>query len=306
MNLSIVIPVYQAEHMLEELLRQIHAAIKPLKITYEVILVDDGSTDNSWTKICSLKKTDPHIRGIQLSRNFGQHAAIRAGCRLSAGDYVTVMDCDLQDNPKDIPALWKGVVCDGHDIVFISRRNYGGWYRKMQSKMFFLLFNLLCHTNLSDKTGNYCIATRRVMQEYNNYTERDISHTLILLNLGFSIHYLESDRGTRFEGKSTYSYKKLLKLAVQYIVSYSSIPLWWSLFVGFVFSSGAFILGGLIIVRYFVFSLTTPGWTSLMAVVLMCFSILFAFVGIQGIYMSQILEETRSRPIYIVQATTDE
>jgi polyisoprenyl-phosphate glycosyltransferase len=253
MILSIIIPVYHCEACLARLHERIIQTLNTLnKITdYEIIFVEDYGLDGSWETIEILAKQDAHVRGIQFSRNFGQHHSITAGIELCKGDWAVVMDCDLQDRPEDIALLWKKAQA-GYDIVNARRQQrQDSWWRKMTSRLYHILFEWLCGLSYDPQVANFRIISRKVITAYNSMQESSRAFGAQIQWLGFPTGYIDVQHETRYEGKSAYTFKRLLYLAVEVITAYSNKPLKLSIGLGIAISFCAAIASIWIMIRAF-------------------------------------------------------
>jgi dolichol-phosphate mannosyltransferase len=300
-HLSVVIPVYKAKDCLAELYRRLVEAVEPLTSSFELVLVEDGSEDGSWEGIAQLAERDERVKGVKLSRNFGQHYAITAGLDHAGGDWVVVMDCDLQDRPEEIGKLYHKAK-EGYDLVFARRRGRSdSAYRKLSSTLFSLLYNYLGDIQVDNSIANFSISSSRVIAYVRQFRERDRSFPILLNSAGFRRGYVEVTHAARFAGESSYTFGKLLDLAIQCIVSQSNKPLRLSIRFGFALSLLSVVYGAIIVIRYLNSGISVAGWTTM--VVLMCFlgGLGFANMGILGLYLGKIFDEVKGRPLYCVE-----
>ncbi|MBU1118705.1 glycosyltransferase family 2 protein [Patescibacteria group bacterium] len=305
--ISVVIPVYGCYSCLEELCNRINKVFK-LKMPdteYEVLLVNDASPDESWKKIEELAKIDKRIMGISLSRNFGQHRAITAGLDFSGGDWVVVMDCDLQDPPEEIARLYNEALM-GYDIV-MGRRSVriDSFFKKVSSKLFHLIHNWLSGTKTDPDVANFCICSRKVVNAIKKIREQSRFFPSLLQWVGFKKTYIDINHAKRREGKSSYSLRKLISLAIEDIVAFSNKPLKMAVYFGFFVSLFSFSYAFYLVVRYIFFSFSVEGWTSVIVSIWLATGLIIMIAGIVGIYVSRIFDEVKGRPIYIVKDTTE-
>jgi len=302
MRLSIIIPVYHCEGCLARLHQRITQTINRLNgvTDYEIIFVEDCGQDGSWETIEILANKDVHVRGIQFSRNFGQHHSITAGIELCKGDWAVVMDCDLQDRPEDIALLWKKAQA-GYDIVNARRQQrQDSWWRKMTSRLYHIIFQWLCGLSYDPQVANFRIISRKVISAYNTMQESSRAFGAQIQWLGFPTGYIDVQHDTRHEGKSAYTFKKLLYLAVEVISSYSNKPLKLSIGLGIAISFLAAMASIWIIIRTFYWGIPVQGWASLMVSIWFLGGVIIANLGIVGLYIGKIYDETRKRPIYVI------
>ena len=241
--ISIVSPVYRAEKILPILVSEINLVMERIGEDYEIILVDDRSPDNSWEVMKVLSSQNPKIKSIRLSRNFGQHSAIFAGLTKTKGDWVVVMDCDMQDQPKEIAKLYKKAL-EGYDIVLGQRENRKDKFlKKLSSKLFYKVFNYLSGGQFNNEIGNFGIYKKKVIDSILNINDYIKFFPLFINWVGFRNISIPIEHGEREEGKSSYSISRLLKLAFNVIISFSDKPLRLFINFGLGISILSFILG---------------------------------------------------------------
>lgn len=303
-NISVVIPVYGCKTSLIELVLRLEKTLKTISEEYEIILVNDASPDNPWNLIKELSAKNNRIKGVNFSRNFGQHFAITAGIDYSNGDWVVVMDCDLQDKPEEIIKLYNKAK-EGVDIVlgrrFLRKDNL---LKRLTSKLFFKLYDYLTDMKTDHTVGNFGIYSRKVIEQFNLMREQSRIFTLFIKWLGFSPVYIDIDHSERIEGKSSYTYSKLFNLAIDGIVTHSNKPLRMSIKFGFLIAFFALFFGIYIAVRYFFYNVPI-GWTSIMVTIFFIGGLLFANLGLLGLYIGKIFSEVKNRPLYIVNETSN-
>lgn len=300
-HISVVSPVYQAEECLGELYRRLKAALATITPDFEIVLVDDGSRDRSWQIVEELARADQRVKGVKLSRNFGQHFAITAGLDHTQGDWVVVMDCDLQDQPEEIPRLYQKVQ-EGYDIAWARRiRRQDSGLKKLSSKLFRAVFNTLGDVRLDSSVSNYSISSRRAMDCVRGYRERNRSFPLFLSSVGFNEAFVDVEHAARSAGRSSYSWPRLLKLGIDWVVSYSNRPLHIAIWTGAALSTAAFAFAVLLVVRYLLKAVPVAGWTSLMVALLFFCGLLLANMGLMGLYIGKVFDEAKARPLYFVQ-----
>ncbi len=262
-TLSVVIPVYGADSCVPELCKRLQKSLSSITQDYEIILVEDRSPDTSWSKIVKETELDSRVRGVRLSRNFGQHRAITAGLDVADGDWVVVMDCDLQDPPEAIPELYKKAL-EGYHIVMASfEERQESWVRQFISKTFWLILSRLAGFDFDFKNGNFRIMSHLVVQNFRKYREQ-----LRLLGginnlMGFTKCSIKIERQERHSGKSSYTLSKLLSIAFEICMAYSDKPLKLAVGIGLSLSSLSVIVGIYFIYLQLSGSLEVPGWASL-------------------------------------------
>jgi dolichol-phosphate mannosyltransferase len=301
MKISVVTPVYKAENCIEVLHERLGKELKKLTDDYEIIFVNDSSPDNSWKVIEKICSKDNKAKGINLARNFGQHHAITAGLDYAEGDWVVVMDCDLQDRPEDIKKLYLRAQ-EGFDVVFGQRtERKDGLLKKLSSDIFYICYNYFTDSKYDGSVANFSISRSIVIKNFRRMKEHSRSFPLFVKWMGFNIGFVEVTHSKRLEGKSSYSFHKLFNLAINSIVSQSDKPLRLAIKVGFILSSFSIIYAVFLILRHALYDVNVEGWTSLMVSIFFLSGLLLANMGVLGLYIGKIFEETKGRPIYIVR-----
>lgn len=305
MLLSIVSPVYKAERIVDELIRRIQESVSTITSNYEIILVEDGSEDGSWQKIEALSKTDKHIKGIKLSRNFGQHNAITAGLDHCKGDWIVVMDCDLQDQPEEIPKLYNEAL-KGFDIVYAKRKQrHDSYFKKVTSIIFYKLFEWLSGVPQDGTIANFGIYSSKAIAAVNDLREPLRSFATMIKWVGFKSTGIYVEHANRFEGKSTYDFKKLLHLALDISLSFSDKPLRMTVKLGAIISGSAFLFGIYSLYKYFTGQITEPGFTSLIVSLWFLSGLIIFILGVIGLYLGKVFEGIKDRPLYIIEKKYD-
>lgn len=303
-HISVVVPVYKAEKCLDELCTRLNASLSSIDANYEILLIEDCGGDRSWEKITELSRQDKRIKGVQFSRNFGQHYGITAGLDISQGRWVVVMDCDLQDAPEEIPRLYKKAQ-EGFDIVLASRTNRQDSYlKKLTSTAFYKVLSYLADTEYDGSHGNFRIMSKTVVDNFKHMREQLRFFGGLVQWMGFPTASLEVVHYERFEGQSSYSFKKLLKLATDTIIAFSDKPLRVSIKLGFLMSCLSFAYGAYILMRALINGSTVQGWSSLIVSIYFIGGIIISMLGIIGIYLGKAFDQMKGRPLYIVRRTT--
>ena len=298
--ISIVSPVYRAEKILPILVSEINLVMERIGEDYEIILVDDRSPDNSWEVMKVLSSQNPKIKSIRLSRNFGQHSAIFAGLTKAKGDWVVVMDCDMQDQPKEIAKLYKKAL-EGYDIVLGQRENRKDKFlKKLTSKLFYKVFNYLSGANFDNNVANFGIYHQKTIKSILDMGDYVKFFSLFINWIGFKSVSIPIEHGEREEGKSTYSVGRLFKQAFNVIISFSDKPL--RLFINFGLSISvlSFIVG----IYYLYLALTgkiaQPGFSSLILSIWFLSGIIISCIGIVGVYLGKTFDQAKGRPTFII------
>lgn len=299
-TLSIVIPVYKAENIVTKLVERLLAALNSINEPFEIILVEDGSPDLSWNLIEKCCSVDARIKGIKLSRNFGQHHAITAGLDYAKGEWVVVMDCDLQDRPEEIGKLLKKAL-EGFDIVFARRVNRQDTYRKkLGSKIFYSTFKYLSGIEQDGTIGNFGIYNKKVIQTINQMREPMRAFLPMAKWVGFNTGTVDIQHDERFDGKSSYNLSKLLQLALDAAIAHSDKPLKLTIKLGFSISLLSILYAIYNLSVYLMGLVKLSGYTSLIISIWFLSGLIIFTLGIIGLYISKIFEGIKARPIYIV------
>jgi len=297
-KVSLVVPAYCEQGNLAKLHEEVVAALG--EITWELIIIDDGSTDDTWNEVFALHREDPRVKGLRLSRNFGHQYALFAGLANAAGEAVITMDADLQHPPAVIPQLlrrWR----EGSKIVHTVRIDHETipWMKKFSSRMFYRIFSYLSGSDLSAGMADFRLLDRQVVDELLQFNEGHLFLRGLIHWVGYPSSKLEFRCRDRFSGKSKYNLRKMVKFACIGVTSFSIVPLRLAIFLGLVTSLVAFcglvyaIVGKLL-------GKAVPGWASTIGIESLLFGILFIILGIIGEYIGRILEEVRRRPRFII------
>jgi len=306
-HISVVVPVYRAESCLDELYQRLNAALESISPHFEIILVEDCGGDGSWQVIERLAAADPRVRGIQFSRNFGQHYGITAGLDYCQGDWVVVMDCDLQDRPEEIPRLYAKAQ-EGFDIVLALRgARRDPPLKRITSWLFYKIFSYLADMEYDGESGNFRIMSRKVVANFRRMGEQLRFFGGLVQWMGFPTSSIVVEHAERFDGKSTYTFAKLWKLASETIIAHSDKPLRLAVRFGFLMAFFSFCYGMYILGRALFYGSPIPGWNSLIVSLYFIGGVIIAILGIIGIYLGKTFDESKKRPLYIVRrATFDE
>jgi polyisoprenyl-phosphate glycosyltransferase len=303
-RIAVVIPVYNAEGCLNELLSRLTAVLKKITPSFEIIFVEDHSHDRSWQIIEGFASTESRVCGLHLTRNFGQHAAIAAGLDHCDGDWVIIMDCDLQDAPEDIERLYRAAQ-DGHDIVLTQRlRRRASWFRTLLGKSFASVFGYLTERNFDVRVGAFRILSRRVVEAYREMNEKNPYLPGAIGWLGFPTTSIEVEQNERFAGESGYTLGKLLRLAVFSVVSYSDKPLRLTVKFGLAFAAISCFFGIALIFDHLLGAQRLPGWSSIIVSIYLVGGLLMATIGMVGLYVGKLFDLARNRPPYIISSAT--
>jgi dolichol-phosphate mannosyltransferase len=295
--------VYHGEKMLNELVQRIHAAIKELTDDYEIILVNDCSPDLSWQKITEICSHDKKVKGINLSRNFGQPYAITAGLSYAAGEYVAVIDCDLQNKPEDLPAMYRKAK-EGYDIVSARRVvREDTFLKRLSSATFHKVYDFLSGFKTDKAVAEFGIYSRKVVKVYCSIPEYSRSFVELVHTLGFKKTTVDVLHDHRLEGESSYNLYRLLKLSYDSIISNSNRPLHLAVSLGLIMSVISFLMAVYNIFAKFYGLNEVVGYTSTIFSIWFVGGLLLFMMGILGLYIGKIFDQVKGRPVFIVSET---
>lgn len=304
--LSVIVPCYNEEQALPYFYKEITKIPEKMKqLDFEFLFVNDGSKDNTLNELRSLAKKDDRVRYISFSRNFGKEAAMLAGLENAKGDYVTLMDCDLQDPPAMLPEMFNIIKKDRYDCVGTRRVTRKGEppIRSFFARMFYKIINKMSKVEMVDGARDYRLMTRQMvdaiisLREYNRYSKGLFSF------VGFETKWLEYENVERVAGETKWSFWKLFKYAIEGIVAFTTLPLTIATVLGILFFIIAFIFIIVILIKTLMFGDPVSGWPSLACIILFCSGIQLFCLGIMGEYLSKTYLESKKRPIYIIKET---
>lgn len=304
MDLSVIIPIYNEEANIPALYDRLRGVLDPMGLRYEFIFINDGSRDQSLALVQTLAMRDERVRFIDFSRNFGHQIAVTAGLDLAAGEAVVIIDADLQDPPELIVPLYQKLH-EGYEVVYAKRRSRKGESaaKKLTAKLFYRLLAGITNISIPVDTGDFRIISRKVvdalklMPEQNKFIRGQISW------IGYRQTYVEYDRAERAGGETGYTYRKMIRLALDGITGFSDVPLKAATVSGFIVSAGAFIVMIYTLFARFVTGDYEPGWASLMVSILFLGGVQLIAVGIIGEYIARLSANVRQRPLYIISDT---
>ncbi len=302
-KLTLIVPVYNEQETLDLFYNETERVLKDIDIMIEYLFIDDGSKDNSLNIIHKLADKDERIHYVSFSRNFGKEAAIYAGLKNAAGDYITILDADLQDPPSLIPEMLQSVIEEGYDCIGTRRVNRKGEppIRSFFARIFYKLINKISKTEIVDGARDFQLMNKKVvkailsMSEYNRFSKG------IFGWVGFRKKWIEYENIERAAGETKWSFWKLFLYAVDGIVAFSTMPLVLSSFLGILFCIIAFVMILLIITKTLIFGDPTSGWPSLVCIIMLVSGVQLFCIGILGQYLSKTYLETKKRPIYLVE-----
>lgn len=304
--LSVVVPVYNEEDSIKETVKRLQNLKFKLEqdIDLEIVFVDDGSKDKSLTSLRNIAQHDFHIKVISLSRNFGHQIAVTAGIDLAAGDYVAIIDADLQDPPELIADMYR-IAMTGFDVVYGKRRSRAGEtvFKKATAATFYRVLNYLCNIDIPNDTGDFRLMSRRVVDSFKQLRERHRFVRGMVSWLGYKSVALEYDRAERFAGETKYPFGKMLAFATNAILSFTSKPLTLAIRLGLLtivvgLAGGSYML----YLKLFTDSLV-PGLTAILLAIVLFSGVQILLIGIVGEYIARIFEEVKGRPLYLINET---
>ena len=302
--LSVVVPLYNEEEVISETYKRLTSVMQSIGEDYELLFINDGSRDKTALLTTEIAEKDAHVRLVCFSRNFGHQIAITAGMDFARGDAVVIIDADLQDPPEVIPqmvAKWK----EGYHVVYGKRIKRHGEtvFKKVTAKLFYRFLQRMTQVDIPTDTGDFRLMDRKVCDTMKRIRERNRYVRGLVSWVGFKQYALEYVREERFAGETKYPLKKMLRLAMDGVASFSYKPLKLATLVGFILSGISFLYLVFILVQKLCGVPTAWGWTSLLAVQLFFNGVVLILLGILGAYIGRIYEECKERPLYIVQET---
>lgn len=303
-QISIVCPVYGCSDCLTLLARSVQGAMDGASLSWELVLVDDRAPDDPWPKIVELAAEDPRVRGIQLTRNHGQHLAIWAGLEAARGEWVAVIDCDLQDDPTAIVRLYQEAIRVRVDGVVVDRGEWSdSFFRRAASGLFYRLIQLLAGIKL-ENVGNFGIYSRRMVNMLLRFEEQEVFLPIMVSLTGLKTAQLRLDRSERAAGKSSYAVRRLIGMAVAVIVRFSDRPLKFSALLGLTLSIAAAAASTYLLAGSMLGAFTVPGWTSIVLSLWFLAGLIMLVLGIHGFYLGRVFAEVRRRPRLLVEDRT--
>lgn len=306
-EVSVVSPVYACRECLEALVDRIGESVSRAGFSFEVILVDDGSPDDAWPQIEKLAASRPWLRGVRLSRNFGQHPAIDVGLKHTRGTWVVVMDCDLQDPPEEVPALLDKAISGGYDAVFAQRQNrQDKASKRFNSWAFYKVLSWLTGVPQDSSSANFGVFHRRVIDAVAAMPEREKAFPLMVRWVGFNIGYQPVAHAPRGAGSTSYSLRKLVQLATHIVLGYSDKPLRMVAGAGIAAALVAFLMAAISIFLFINGDITVAGYTSVVASMWLLGGMVLFSVGVVGLYVGQVYSNAQGRPAAIVAEVVGE
>jgi polyisoprenyl-phosphate glycosyltransferase len=301
--LSVVVPAYNEQEVLPEFHRRLSCVLRSLAMDYEIVYVNDGSKDKTLEVLNVLRRGDSHTVIVDLSRNFGKEIALTAGLDYARGDAVVVIDADLQDPPELIPELINGWR-DGYDVVYATRSAREGetLMKKATAHLFYRVVQSISRFKIPQDTGDFRLLSRRAVDALKQLREQHRFMKGLFAWIGYPQKSVPYRRDPRFAGETKWNYWRLWNFAIEGITSFTIAPLKLATYVGLMVALGAFSYGGIIIVRTLIFGNPVAGYPSLMVVVLFLGGVQLVALGIIGEYLGRMFDETKGRPLYLVNA----
>lgn len=304
-EISVVIPVYQAESLVDELLKQLTATLSEITTRYEIILVEDRSPDNSWREIQKARTSYPNVKAVRLSRNFGQHHAISAGLSLTQGEWVVVMDCDLQDQPSEIPKLYEEAR-KGFDVVLARRAvRQDNWLKRLSSRIFYGALGYLTGVEQDATVANFGVYNKKVIAAINQMSESIRYFPTMVRWVGFKSTKLDVIHAARPEGKTSYNLKRLLNLSLDICLANSEKPIRLTIKLGLLVAFTGFIYAAYTVIRALMGEIPILGYASILVSVWVLSGLMICIMGVIGLYVGKSFEGIKNRPLYLIDEVED-
>ena len=301
-HISVVSPVYQAEDLVDQLVSRLRNTLTGITQAFEIILVEDASLDQSWEKIERQCKLYPEVKGIKLSKNFGQHQAIIAGLEQAKGEWVIVMDCDLQDPPEAIVDLYRQATQSSAEVVFAKRMNrQDNWFKRKASQLFFNVLSYLTDIQLDPRIANFGLYHQKVVKAVLQHRKNRVVFPLMVRLVGFEQTTIEIQHQRRPEGKSAYNLGRQLNLAIDILVSFTDKPLRLTMKLGILIAVFAFLFGVFNLYKYAQGIILVPGYASLIISIWFLAGLIIFLLGLIGLYVGKTFERSNDMPVYITQ-----
>ncbi len=303
--ISVISPIYGCKDTLRELHIRLEETLAKITEHFEIILVDDASPDMAWEVITALASQDSRVKGIQLSRNFGQHYAITAGLEYATGEWIVVIDCDLQDRPEEILNLYQ-TAKNGFDIVHGQRtRRKDNFVKKAFSRLFYSLLSFLTGLKQDSTIANFGIYHRKVVQAVCTMEDKLRYFPSMIQWVGFKKTSIPVEHDARTCGKSAYSFRRLARLSLDIMLASSDKPLRLTVKLGILIALLAFVYAILNVYRYFSGEIEVMGWTSLIISIWFLAGIIIVLIGVVGLYIGKIFDSVKNRPTFIIRETVN-
>jgi dolichol-phosphate mannosyltransferase len=297
----VVVPIYNDSEVIHELIKRLSPVLESITADYEIILVDDGSRDDSWLQMLAVRQANAFIKAVRLSRNFGQQSAIAAGLSLTSKELIVLMDSDLQDRPEDIPVLIDALLADEKATMAIAQweERKDSRLKLAVSRLFQRVSNSITEIHTMPRLGIFRVMKKSVVEELRNFPEKTATTVSLLYYIGSRYVAVPLKRDARFAGKSGYNLSKMLSLTFARIFSFSMFPIRIVTYLGALLCVGSMI-AALTLIIYKLVGNVVAGWTSMMVLMLFLFGLNFAFLGVLGEYIGRIFLETKQRPKFMI------
>lgn len=301
-ELSIVVTIYNAEQVLPELVNRLQKSAQQVSEHYELIFVEDRSRDKSWEVLKAEAAKDRRVKAVRFARNFGQHNAITAGLYMANGNYVVMMDGDLQDEPEVVPMLYKAISESANEIVYVRRINRKDTaFKRLASRLYNNVFSVMSGIKLDPNVGTFRIMTRLVNDSFRQFREVHKYIGGVFYWMNFPEGYFDAEHRERKYGKSNYNLSRMLKLAMNGMLSFSNKPLNIAMYIGFLSALGSLCMGLYFIMIKLIYNANVPGYYSLIVSLYFIGGLILFVLGIIGQYIGRIYDQTRQRPEFLVQ-----
>jgi dolichol-phosphate mannosyltransferase len=304
-KLAVIAPCFNEDKNIKFFYERIFSAIKKLNIDYSIYFIDDGSSDQTWEVISNLKLLDKNIIGIKFSRNFGHQNAISAGIQKADGDYVLIIDVDLQDPPEILEDMYNKIIFSKANIVYAQRtKTHENFFKKITSVLFYKIFNFMSDVKIPERTSDFRMFDKKVLFELKRLKERNLFYRAIIPWMGFKSENVLFERFNRVEGKSGWSIKKMFNFSIDGILSFSNFPMRLAFFIS-VFMCLVFILLSIYALHSFITNNIVPGWTSIFLIICFFNIIIFFLLGLISEYVGRIHLDVKNRPNFIISEEID-
>ena len=300
-KISIVVPAYKCSECIKELYNRLVLSLEKITGSFEIIFVNDGSPDNDWEMIKEIANKDERVKGINLSRNFGQHYAIPAGLDRTSGNWIVVMDCDLQDQPEEIEKMYNKAL-EGYDIVFAKRENrQDGFFKKIMSKIFYKILSYLTGVKQDETVANFGVYSKKAIKATLNLRENLRYFPVLIRWVGFEATAISVEHSANKDRRSSYSLRNLFDLAFDVMISTSNKPLKLVTGLGLLISLTSFVFAIYLIIKALSGSYLISGWPSLIVSIWFLSGIIILTLGVIGLYLGKTFDEVKNKPLYIVK-----
>ena len=304
-SITVIGPCYNEEQNIDEFISRITKVLEKIKLNYLILLVDDGSKDNTWQKILYYSKQNDKIKGIKLTRNFGQQNATMAGINYCDSDYVLLCDVDLQDPPELLEEMYNKIIQNKLNVIYAKRlKSNENFFKKYSSIFFYKIYNLVSNTKIIEQASDFVLFNKKVLKQIKNIKEKDVFLRGLIPLLGFNSSYVEFERENRKRGSTGWSTFKMLNYAVTAFLSYSSYPMRFSFILSFVCIVLFFILSIYAIYSYLISDIV-KGWTSLFLIISFFNTIVFFILGVMGEYVGRIYLMNKNKPLFVIDELSE-